>query len=159
MKKIICLICAAALLASGCHHQKTEEKREDVQYAVCRRSMLPKELEEIIEEERVEHKPEQEIVIDSQPQENMEHENDEVVKNEACHFTYSTQDYTYYVIGYGKQKGKGYKIKVKSFQMDEDHVYIDTTLIGITKERQEEGTSYPYLVLKSQYYEKDAVFR
>lgn len=38
--------------------------------------------EEIIEEERVEHKPEQEIVIDSQPQENMEHENDEVVKNE-----------------------------------------------------------------------------
>ena len=131
MKKIICLICAAALLASGCHHQKTEEKREDVQYAVCRRSLLPKELEEIIEEE----------------------------KKEACHFTYSTQDYTYYVIGYGKQKGKGYKIKVKSFQMDEDHVYIDTTLIGITKERQEEGTSYPYLVLKSQYYEKDAVFR
>ena len=52
MKKIICLICAAALLASGCHHQKTEEKREDVQYAVCRRSMLPKELEEIIEEEK-----------------------------------------------------------------------------------------------------------
>ena len=43
--------------------------------------------------------------------------------------------------------------------MDEGHLYIDTTLVGVTKEQQKDGTSYPYLVLKTQYYEKDAVFR
>ncbi len=131
MKKLICIISIFILAVTGCQKQKSEGERENVQYAVCGQSVLPKELKQIIEEE----------------------------KNEVCHFTYSTQDYTYYVIGYGKQKGKGYQIKVKSFQMDESHIYLDTTLIGVTKEHQKEGTSYPYLVLKSQYYEKDAVFR
>lgn len=131
MRKLICIISILILAVTGCQKQKNESERENVQYAVCGQSVLPKELKQIIEEE----------------------------KTEVCHFTYSTQDYTYYVIGYGKQKGKGYRIKVKSFEMDESHVYLDTTLIGVTKEHQKEGTSYPYLVLKSQYYEKDAVFR
>lgn len=131
MRKLICIISILILGVTGCQKQKNESERENVQYAVCGQSVLPKELKQIIEEE----------------------------KTEVCHFTYSTQDYTYYVIGYGKQKGKGYRIKVKSFEMDESHVYLDTTLIGVTKEHQKEGTSYPYLVLKSQYYEKDAVFR
>lgn len=131
MKKLICIMGVLILTVTGCQKQQNESQREDVQYAVCRQSVLPKELKQIIKEE----------------------------KKEACHFTYSTQDYIYYVVGYGRQKGKGYQIKVKSFQMDESHIYIDTTLIGVTKERQKEGTSYPYLVLKSQYYEKDAVFR
>lgn len=80
-------------------------------------------------------------------------------KEEVFHFTYSTRDFTYYVIGYGRQPGKGYKIRVREFSMDQDHIYIDTTLIGVTKEHQKRGTSFPYLVLKSQYYEKDAIFR
>ena len=114
MKKLICIIGALILTVTGCQKQQNESQREDVQYAVCRQSVLPKELKQIIKEE----------------------------KKEACHFTYSTQDYIYYVVGYGRQKGKGYQIKVKSFQMDESHIYIDTTLIGVTKEHQKEGTSY-----------------
>ncbi len=132
MKKLVCVvICAVLFLFSGCQQQEQAASSEEVQYAVCKKSMIPKELKQLIDEE----------------------------KKEACHFTYSTQDYTYYVIGYGKQQGKGYKIKVKSFLMDEGHLYIDTTLVGVTKEQQKDGTSYPYLVLKTQYYEKDAVFR
>ena len=64
----------------------------------------------------------------------------------------------YYVIGYGKQTGSGYKIRVKKMTMDEGHVYIDTNLIGVPKRQQEKGYSYPYIVIKSQNYEKDVVF-
>ena len=64
----------------------------------------------------------------------------------------------YYVIGYGKQTESGYKIRVKKMTMDEGHVYIDTNLIGVPKRQQEKGYSYPYIVIKSQNYEKDVVF-
>ena len=118
-------------LFTGCMKENREGKHEKVPYAACKKSVIPRELMKLIEEE----------------------------KQEAFHFTYSTKDYTYYVVGYGRQPGHHYKIKVKEFTMDESHIYIDTTLIGVTKEEQKKGTSYPYLVLKSQFYEKDAVFR
>lgn len=132
MRRWSCILVFAVLLCvTGCVKKDGQGKREKVPYAVCRQSVIPKELKKLINQE----------------------------KKGVFHFTYSTRDYTYYVAGYGAQPGKGYKIKVKEFTMDEDHVYIDTTLIGITKEHQKEGKSYPYLVLKSQYYEKDTVFR
>ena len=67
-------------------------------------------------------------------------------------------EFTYYVIGYGRQPGSGYKIKVKEFSSDKTHIYIDTTLTGVTKEHQRKGTSCPYIILKSQFYEKDVIF-
>ena len=79
-------------------------------------------------------------------------------KREAFHFTYTTGGFTYYVIGYGRQPGSGYKIKVREFSADRTHIYIDTILTGVTKEHQKHGKSYPYIVLKSQFYEKDVIF-
>ena len=116
---------------TGCIRKEEQQKRETVVYAVCRESVIPRELKKLIQKE----------------------------KGEAFHFTYTTRDYTYYVIGYGRQPGKGYKIRIKEFAMDKDHIYIDTTLIGVTKEHQNEGKSFPYIVLKSQFYEKDVSFR
>lgn len=127
---IISFIVLCALLAA-CAKKEPNGKKQGVSYAVCRKNVIPKELKKLIDEN----------------------------KKETFHFTYSAKDYTYYVIGYGKQPGKGYRIKVKEFLMDASHIYIDTTLIGVTKEHQREGISYPYLVLKSQYYEKETVFR
>lgn len=57
-----------------------------------------------------------------------------------------------------KTARSGYKIKVKEFTQDQSHIYIDTTLIGVTKEHQRKGISYPYIILKSQFYEKDVIF-
>ena len=79
-------------------------------------------------------------------------------KDKVFHFTYSMKETMYYVIGYGKQTGSGYKVRVKKMTMDEGHVYIDTNLIGVPKRQQEKGYSYPYIVIKSQNYEKDVVF-
>lgn len=132
MRQWSCIFILSVLLAvTGCAKKEPERGKKTVEYAVCRQSVIPKELKTLIYQE----------------------------KKETFHFTYSTRDYTYFVVGYGEQPGKGYKIKVKEFTMDKDHIYIDTTLIGVTKEHQKEGTSYPYLVLKSQYYEKETVFR
>ncbi|MCI5623454.1 MULTISPECIES: protease complex subunit PrcB family protein [Anaerostipes] len=131
MKKIYWILFLAVFLMTGCVKKEVRGRRENVTYAVCKKSVLPRELMNLIDQE----------------------------KEEVFHFTYSTRDFTYYVIGYGRQPGKGYKIRVREFSMDQDHIYIDTTLIGVTKEHQKRGTSFPYLVLKSQYYEKDAIFR
>lgn len=58
-------------------------------------------------------------------------------KREAFHFTYTTGGFTYYVIGYGRQPGSGYKIKVREFSADRTHIYIDTILTGVTKRAPE----------------------
>lgn len=131
-QKLCCLLFGLlTICCAGCSRQEIKTKRDPVVYVVCRENVIPRELKELILKE----------------------------KGEAFHFTYTTIDYTYYVIGYGRQPGKGYKIRVKEFTMDKTHIYIDTTLIGVTKEHQKEGISFPYIVLKSQFYEKDVSFR
>lgn len=114
----------------GCIKKDEQGQKQKVVYVVCRRSVIPVQLGKLIDEQ----------------------------KNEAFHFTYTTGDFIYYVIGYGKQSGRGYKIKVREFSADQTHIYIDTILTGVTKEHQIHGKSYPYIVLKSQFYEKDVIF-
>ena len=46
----------------------------------------------------------------------------------------------------------------REFSADRTHIYIDTILTGVTKEHQKHGKSYPYIVLKSQFYEKNVIF-
>lgn len=125
---ILCIILCTIL--AGCLKKEEEGQRKKVVYVVCKRSVIPTHLGTLIDEQ----------------------------KKEPFHFTYTTGEFTYYAIGYGRQSGNGYKIKVNEFSADQAHIYIDTTLIGITKEHQKEGKSYPYIVLKSQFYEKDVIF-
>ena len=54
MKKLICIMGVLILTVTGCQKQQNESQREDVQYAVCRQSVLPKELKQIIKEEKKE---------------------------------------------------------------------------------------------------------
>lgn len=115
---------------TGCIKKDQQGQRENVVYVICKRNVVPTQLGKLIDEQKM----------------------------EAFHFTYTTGDFTYYVVGYGRQPGSGYKIKVKEFRADKTHIYLDTTLEGITKEHQRTGKSYPYIILKSQFYEKDVIF-
>ena len=126
----IILFCMLSIIQTGCLKKEENGQRKKVTYVVCRRNVVPVQLGKLIDQE----------------------------KHGTFHFTYTTGDFTYYVIGYGRQPGSGYKIKVKEFTQDQTHIYLDTTLIGVTKEHQRKGTSYPYIILKSQFYEKDVIF-
>ena len=118
------------VILTGCIKKDERGQKQKVVYVVCRRSVIPVQLGKLIDEQ----------------------------KREAFHFTYTTGGFTYYVIGYGRQPGSSYKIKVREFSADRTHIYIDTILTGVTKEHQKYGKSYPYIVLKSQFYEKDVIF-
>ena len=118
------------VILTGCIKKDERGQKQKVVYVVCRRSVIPVQLGKLIDEQ----------------------------KREAFHFTYTTGGFTYYVIGYGRQPGSGYKIKVREFSADRTHIYIDTILTGVTKEHQKHGKSYPYIVLKSQFYEKNVIF-
>lgn len=128
--RLLFLFIILCMISTGCIRKERYGKKEEVTYAICKRNVIPTQLGKLIDEE----------------------------KKEAFHFTYTTGDFTYYVIGYGKQPGYGYKIKVREFCADKTHIYIDTTLIGVTKEHQKSGTSYPYIILKTQFYEKNVIF-
>lgn len=125
---LLCIILCSIL--TGCLKKDQERQRKKVVYVICKRNVIPTHLGELIDEQ----------------------------KKEPFHFTYTTGEFTYYVVGYGRQSGRGYQIKVNEFCADDTHIYIDTTLKGVTKEHQKKGTSYPYIVLKSQFYEKEVIF-
>ena len=90
------------VILTGCIKKDERGKKQKVVYVVCRRSVIPVQLGKLIDEQ----------------------------KREAFHFTYTTGGFTYYVIGYGRQPGSGYKIKVREFSADRTHIYIDTILTG-----------------------------
>ena len=127
--QILVFLIILSVILAGCI-KKEEGKKQAVSYAVCKRNVIPEQLGKLIDEQ----------------------------KKELFHFTYTTGEFTYYVIGYGSQPGYGYKIRVNEFCADKTHIYIDTTLKGVTKEHQKKGRSYPYIILKSQFYEKDVIF-
>ena len=55
MKKLACVVIYAVLfLFSGCQQQEQSASSEKVQYAVCKKSMIPKELQQLIDEEKKE---------------------------------------------------------------------------------------------------------
>ena len=90
------------VILTGCIKKDERGQKQKVVYVVCRRSVIPVQLGKLIDEQ----------------------------KREAFHFTYTTGGFTYYVIGYGRQPGSGYKIKVREFSADRTHIYIDTILTG-----------------------------
>ena len=65
-------------------------------------------------------------------------------KEQMFKLTYTDEESLYIAVGYGVQQT----------------VYFDTTLIGPSKgEQVNEAKSYPYLVIKTKYSEKNVVFQ
>ena len=115
----------------GCSIDKMDEtKQNDIEYTVVAPQDIPEEME--------------------------------IIKNSEKPFeiTYSDNVYLYASQGYGKQKSSGYSISIESCYESENTIYIKTKLIGpkqgelITKE-----PTYPYVVLKMEYSEKEVVFQ
>ncbi len=134
LKKWICLLCLLLSLFSlgGCSlNTDTKEKGEALEFTVLSQEEIPKELEEILETK----------------------------KKEEMMMTYQLDGWLYLVRGYGEQESGGYSIAVNGLFLSDDRICVDTSLIGpSTEAAHAKGPSYPYVVIKTEYMEKQVIF-
>lgn len=134
-KRWMAWILAAALmlgLLPGCGLEKTDSRKlEDLQYKILEDKEVPQEFLAVIEEK----------------------------KEQIFKLTYTDGEDLYIAVGYGVQQTGGYSISVNQCYLTANAIYFDTTLIGPSKgEQVNEAKSYPYLVIKTEYSEKNVVF-
>ena len=117
----------------GCGLEKTDDRKiEDLSYTILEEKEIPQEFLAVIEEK----------------------------KEQMFKLTYTDEENLYIAVGYGVQQTGGYSISVNQCYLTQNAVYIDTTLIGPSKgEQVNEAKSYPYLVIKTKYSEKNVVFQ
>lgn len=127
---LMTMITAMGLI--GCDTKEDEIKRlKDLEFTVVEDNDIPGELKEIIDEK----------------------------KEEPFKLSYSNKDYLYIVVGYGKQNSGGYSITVEDLYLTNNAIYIDTNLIGPSKEDMvSQGVTYPYIVVKLEYRDERIVF-
>lgn len=132
MKKTGFFILLIAILASGCTIRKEDtEKLRDIDFTVVESEDVPEELRDIIQEKQ---------------------------ENETKLF-YADEGYLYVVRGYGKQDTSGYSVEVRDCYETENTICVETSLLGPPKgEEIVEKPTYPCVVIKIEYSEKDVVF-
>ncbi len=134
LRKIILLlmIFITGMEVTGCKAEKTDVKKlKDLDFTVVEDADLPGELKEIIDEK----------------------------KENPFKLSYSNKDNLYIVVGYGKQNSGGYSISVEELYLTGNAIYIDTNLIGPSKnDLVTQGVTYPYIVVKLEFMDKNIVF-
>lgn len=79
-------------------------------------------------------------------------------QKEPFFLTYADKGRLYIARGYGKQKTNGYKIQVSDFYESENAIVLKTTFLGPEPgENIEETPTYPYIVIRTEYSDKDVV--
>lgn len=134
MKKMKCIglaFCLVFLLA-GCSAQKNSlEKLKDLDFTVVDETDIPAEMADKIAAE----------------------------KEEPLKLTYADKGVLYICEGYGRQETSGYSIEVTDCYETKNAIYIHTNLLGPTKDEKIKHTpTYPYIVIKMEYNEKNVVF-
>lgn len=135
MKKIVLFIFLLGIGGCflGCSAEKlNSEKLRDVPFTVLDEEQIPKELETmILEKEETPFK-----------------------------YTYVDQGELFIAVGYGEQPTSGYSIEVKELYETKNAIYIHTNLIGPAKEEKiVERKTFPYIVVKLEYIDKNVVFQ
>lgn len=133
-EKIAILFFSALLFLTGCGEKKDPLARiKDLEFTVIAEDNIPEELFKAIEEK----------------------------KAEGFKITYQDKGFVYICIGYGQQETGGCSITVNALYETDNAVYFDTTLIGPKpgeNEGKKAGTSYPYIVVKTEMIDKPVVF-
>ena len=125
---VICLLC----LLCGCSVKTDdEEKIRDIDFTVVDKQEIPEELEEFIKEQG----------------------------EEAFEITFGDEGYLYIVKGYGRQESTGYSIEVEECYETSKLIHVKTSLLGPPKgEDILEKETFPYIVIKIEYSEKNVTF-
>ena len=134
MKKyILTILCMSILcLFIGCSTEKiSTEKLRDIEFTVVPNKDIPEELKTMIDEKG----------------------------EEPFKLTYADDGTLYIAVGYGKQPTSGYSIKVTELYETENAIYIHTNLIGPAKdEKILERATHPYIVIRTEFIDKNVVF-
>ena len=107
------------------------EKKSDIDFTIMEEADVPDELDDIIKGK----------------------------KEKKFKLSYSDKENTYIVVGYGEQSTGGYSITVDELFLTENAIYINTTLVGPEEnELVLKAKTYPYIVVKIEYMDKNIVF-
>ena len=80
-------------------------------------------------------------------------------KEKTFEISYADNGYLYIARGYGSQDTSGYSVEVKECFEAKDGIYLKTNLLGPPKtEEIIEGKTYPYVIVKMEYSDKNVVF-
>ena len=131
MKKILAFMLCLFLIC-GCSVQKDDmEKIRDIEFTVVDEAKLPVELKQYIDE----------------------------TKNEPFEITYGDEGYLYVVKGYGIKETSGYSIEIEECYETSNLICVRTNLLGPQKREDiQEKKTFPYIVLKMEYSDKNVVF-
>lgn len=133
MKKIIfAVLIAICAVVTGCGSQKSSvATKSEVDFTVVSKNDIPEELAQI---------------IDGQ-------------KNSEFQMSSAIDGYTYIIVGYGEQPTGGYSIRVDEVSETDTYIDVKTTLMGPSAgEAVNKLATYPYIVLKIEYTDKNIVF-
>lgn len=135
MKKILSTILSLCILLTLCACSAKElatEKIRDIDITVIKEEDIPEELMTMIKEK----------------------------ETTPFKLTYADQGALYIAEGYGEQPTSGYSIEVKECFETKNAIYLHTNLIGPAKEeRIVEKATYPYIVIKMEFIDKNVVFQ
>ena len=134
--KMLLTVIAGTALLSGCGFGTIEEQKTgDVPYEIVKKEEIPEQLKEEIKEAE-----KSEMWISYADTGN----------DEKC---------LYVVRGYGTQQTTGYSIEVNDCYETENTVVVCTTLQGPQKrENIHKKKTYPYIVIKMPYTEKEIIY-
>lgn len=133
LKKLCVSLCAGLICMCmfGCGGSDEAVKVKDLDFTVVATENIPDELEGILEEK----------------------------KAEPFYQAYSDGEFMYLCVGYGEQATGGYSITVDALYLTEESVRMATTLVGPgAAEKVAEASSYPYVVICTEYMDKPIVF-
>ena len=117
------------LALAGCSIKKEDTKKiQDIEFTVVAPEDVPEELKEDIEKAR----------------------------DTPFRLTYADQGYLYMA---REEERTGCSVEVNACYEASDAIRIQTTLLGPAKgEKTKEKKTYPYVVMKTEYREKDVIF-
>lgn len=135
MKRIMIILLSLTFLLSlsACSVEKlSTEKIREIDFTVIEEKNIPEELQVMISEK----------------------------ENTPFKMTYADQGELFVAQGYGAQQTSGYSIEVKECFETENAIYVHTNLIGPSKEEKiVETETYPYIVIKMEFIDKNVVFQ
>ncbi|MCI6675918.1 MAG: protease complex subunit PrcB family protein [Clostridiales bacterium] len=119
-----------SFLLYGCSAAAETEKLQDLEFTIIDEKNIPNELKTIIEQK----------------------------KEGEFKLTYANEQDLYIVVGYGAQTTGGYSIEVAELYLTKENIIIDTNLIGPEGDAVVQ-TSYPYVVVKTEWREEPVLYQ